>query len=259
VAAVAFSIDETNRVRQLVELSATVEPTDDPDRFDLNVTLLLQPDEIEVGDYTVLVGFSEAFVSLETFGCEADRATKFGMRRVAESGVRTQSTEKSVKATVSRQVAHEAVVKGKISLVDNALELGGKASETSSQTTDVTLTVKEEHSKLHIPVESIGNDRWLISEETGSNLTGYYLSYQRLCHLVKRRAASNRFGASLSFRVKRRDIEIQVVDNRSYLKLNKTKEKLLAILLGKFFDSSKAERDNQAITFSETVIDDQGQ
>lgn len=252
----AFNVDHQNYIRQLVELSVSAEQTNDPFSVDLNVTLMVQPDEIEIGDYTVEVGFAEAFLTLETHGCSADQATKFGMRRIAGK-TSTRAIEKSVKASVSNATANEAVATGKISVVAASLQASAKSSSSRTETTDVTMVSKEDETIEYLPVEAIGNDRWKVACTAGDQLGGFYMTDERLCRLVKATKPSNRFGASLALKVRRRDIGIAITKNRTFLGLEKNKEKLLALMVARHLGGCGS-HDEQSITFSEAVADDQG-
>ncbi|CDZ64358.1 hypothetical protein [Neorhizobium galegae] len=250
------SYDDNNSLPQLVELSAKM--LEAPDGGDVHATLSIQSEEIDIGDYTVNVGFRAAYLCVDPYyGSKTEPSTKYGMRKVPEIIERKTTTDKTLKTGVSMASAAEAMIEGKMSAVDLNLRSSVKGSKSKTETRDLSLSDKEDRVIRHISVESIGNDRWKITEEDLSTLHGYYLSGERLCQIVQRQQLSNRTGATLRVQVRRKDLEIDITENRAFFGTN-NKRKLIGILVAKYLSEQMRDGSEDVITFSSSDVNNEG-
>ncbi|CUX45910.1 hypothetical protein AGR7C_Lc120050 [Agrobacterium deltaense Zutra 3/1] len=253
-----FRSNDNNAIPELVELFARVDETGDPNTFELRASLQINPDEIDVGDYTISVEIIGAHLSVDSFGCTIDPHAKHGKRVHAERLARTITTEKSYRVAVSATVAEEAAAEMSLSLVDASLKANAKHSKSDTRSTDMTLSERQENLSEHIPVESVGNNRWKVSEEKKRALRGYYLDDAKLCILTKSLRPSNRLGASITVEVARRDIAVTISQDRRFLRMSQTKEKLLGALIAKRLSKSSLATSERAITFASVEVDHEG-
>jgi hypothetical protein len=254
----AFRSHENNPVAELVELYANIHDTDTPDSFEMTATLQINPDEIDVGDYTIQVNILEAHLSVEAFGSTVDPHAKHGKRVHAESVPRTVTTDRSLKVAVSTTDAREAAADMSLSMIEASLKAGAKRQRSDTQSTDVSLSERQEKTTEHIPVEAVGNNRWKVSDEGDRPLQGYYLDNVRLCTLLKSASPSNRLGASISLEVARRNIGVSITKDRRMLKITQNKDKLLGVLMAKRLAKVTAATNEKGITFSVVEVDHEG-
>ncbi|AUW40617.1 hypothetical protein [Rhizobium leguminosarum] len=160
----AFRSHENNPVAELVELHASIHETNG-DSFEMRATLLINPDEIDVGDYTIRVNIHEAYLSVDAFGCAVDLNTKHGKRVHAESVPRNVATERSLKVGVGITAATEAAAE--VSFATLAAALKANQKHTNTRTTDVSLSERQEKTTEHSP---------------GSKVRGYIISKSVLRH-----------------------------------------------------------------------------
>lgn len=252
-----FKSMENNPLPELVELYAAVSEIS-LNAFELRTTLLINPEEIDVGDFSLQVDLLEAHVSVDAFGCTVDPNSKYGKRVHPQSVPRTVVTERSYKVAVSTTDAREAAAELSLSMVDTAVRAGGKRSRSGELSTDVSLSERQEQTSEHFPVEAVGNNRWKVSEDGGDPLRGYYLNDVQLCRFSKSPDPTNRLGASVSVEVAKRNILITIVKDRRVFRTPQNKEKLLAILIAKRLAKVTAASNERAITFSVVEVEDEG-
>lgn len=254
----AFRSNDNNAVPELVELNAKFDETDNPNTFELRASLLINPEEIDVGAYTIRVEIWEAHLSVEAFGCTVDPHAKYGKRVHSERVPRTVTTEKSYRVAVSTTAAEEAAAEMSLSVVDAALKAGAKRSKSDTRSTDVALSERQDTSSEHIPVEAVGNNRWKVSEEKEKPLRGYYLDDAKLCRLTISSQSSNRLGASITLEVAKRNIGVGLTQDRRLLRPTLSKERLLGALVAKCLSKGSLAPSERAITFASVEIDHEG-
>lgn len=254
----SFSSNDDYPVPQLVEMTARVAETKNADVSVLHTTLAIHPDEIEVGEYTIGVKVRTAYLSVEAHGANVDPNSKHGMKKIPEVTERKKSTERSVRTAVGVTLAAEAAMTGKFDAVNVGLEQTLKASAHATETTDVTLSEREDLTLQHYPVEAIGGDRWRVADADGDSLSGYYLANDQLCRLVKKTGRPNRLGATVKVQIKRKDIDVEVVKNRAFLRISRNKESLLGILVSQHLSSQVKDTSEEVITFATTEITHEG-
>ena len=254
----AFKSHENNPVAELVGLYASVHDTDIPDTFEMKVTLQINPDEIDVGDYTIQVNILEAQLSVDAFGCTVDPRAKYGKRVHPETVTRTVVAERGLKVGVSVAKAREATAEMSMSAIAPGLKAAARQQRTDTQSTDISLSERRENTTEHIPVEAVGNNRWKVSDEEDKPLKGYYLDDVNLCTLVKSAALTNRLGASSSLEVARRNIGVSIIKDRRLWKSTQNKDKLLGVLMAKRLAKVTASTNNGGITFSVVEVDHEG-
>lgn len=228
-----YHIVNSTPLSQLVELSAEVTETEEGTKADVKVTLQIQPDEVDLGEFSVEIQIHEAFLVLTADGNRTEQTSKHGMRNAGERVAGKKSIEKSVSAGVNRSVAIEGIAEAIFSGIDANLKASMKGSRSVDEKREASMVEKHEVTYEHIPVEAIGNDRWKVSEESRHVLRGYYLTDARLCVLTKNPGRPNNIGVQLSLKVKPKDIDVDVIKDRRVIKLSTNKQKLLSILAAK--------------------------
>lgn len=238
-----------NPVSQLAELYAEV--VEDPGglRAEVKVTLSLQPDEIDIDDFSVGVSIREAYLVVTADGQQTEHSTKHGMRNAGERISSKRTLEKMVSAVVSNEAAIEGVAEANFAAVDASLKASAKVSKSHDETRPTSLTERRELDFEHIPVEAIGSDRWKISNEGGAPLRGYYLTDERLCVLVRNTVRPNLKAVQISLKAKPKDVDVEVMKDRRLLKLSINKTKLLGILAAKHL-GTLSESSEEALTLA---------
>lgn len=253
----AFSVINSSPLRNLVELNCRVAEANDPDSADLHVTLMVQPDEVDIGEYDVVVKIRSLLLCVEVHGCDTDPTTKYGARHHKAVETKRAKVDRSVKATISKSQAIEAVAKGQFDGIKGALEASLKTTANASEQQEVVLSESEEMEHHHFIVEAIGGDRWRVQHSDEKPLKGHYVADDRLCRLIKRPWPANRFAATISAQVKRRDIEAEVVKNKKFLGwTSPNRDKIIGLLLSKELSEQPHDQSGNAITFASSEFND---
>lgn len=249
----------SNPLRNLVELTCRGVESNIPDAVDLHVHLMIYPDEMDIGDYTVKLHFSSLMICVEVAGCNTDPVSKFGVRRNDAVDVTKRKVEKSLKTAVSESVAIEAVVEGNFEVMTPALKVASTAKGSAASQREIALAESEEVVSRSHNVEAIGNDRWLVEHEDSRPLRGSYANDERFCRLVKKTNRSNQFGARVSAQVRKRDITTEVTENRKLLPWKTpNRDKILALLVSENLETEEQDRSGDTITFSSSEFYDAG-
>lgn len=250
---------DSNPLRNLVELTCRGVESNVPDAVDLHVNLMIQPDEIDVGDYTVKMHFTSLMICVEVAGCNTDPASKYGLRKNDAVDVTKKKVEKSLKASVSESTAVEAVMDGSFEAMKPALKVAASAKGAATKQREVGMTEQEDIEIKSYIVEAIGNDRWRVEHEDRRQLRGNYANDERFCRLLKSNAKSNRFGARVSAQVRKRDVEAEVTESRKRISWAKpNKEKILALLVSENLETEEQDRSGDTITFASSEFYDAG-
>lgn len=253
----AFRASTNNPLPEIVELHSSMNDLS-PSSLELKATLLINPEEIDVGDFTLQVEVSEAYVSVDAFGCIVDPHSKYGKRVHSQTISRTVATERRLGTSVSTTIANEAAAEFSFSMVDAALRTGGKRNKSDTSSTEVSLTERHEHVTSHFPVEAVGNNRWKVRNESGDPLRGHYLDDVELCRLSRSSNPTNRLGASVSVEVAKRNISVTVLKDRRFFGTTPNKERLLSILVAKRLAKVTPVANERALTFSVVEVEDEG-
>ncbi len=255
----AFSTKDHSPLRHLVELTATMEPLEVGGIANVHATLQIRSDEIEVGEYTVEVGFSTAYLVVDAEGGSVAAEGKFGMRVTAEFVDDKIITEESQKKGEKLSNTNEVSGEGAINLTNPALKMAGKKARTNDRSNDTSTSTKREVVKRHIPVEAIGSDRWKITEQGGEPLNAHYLTKkQPLCSIVRSAQLSNRFGSTLTLQVKRKDVAAKVVSPTRIAFLTPNKNTILSLLARQHLAGLAQDASPQIITFAASEVYDEG-
>lgn len=255
----AFSSNDKSPLRQLVELNATMAHAGDDSTATLHTTLQIRSDEIDIGQYSVAVGFRAAYLVVDAEGGSVAPENKFGMRITPEFDEEKTTVERVVKSGKKQSSANEITGEGGGGLAALAAKITGKKSKASERTRDETVSEKVETARKYIPVEAIGGDRWLISAKDGGPLDAHFVTQsQRLCEIIKGPQLSNRFGASVSVRIRRRDIDTNITSSRLIPLLDPNKEAILRILMNEHLAELTQDANRQTITFACSEVYDEG-
>lgn len=258
----AYTSLDTNPLANLVELkSVLVEHGTLPDQCQLQVTLGVFTDDVQVDGANIEVGITNASLVLSVNGMGIVDRSKLGIDEAAKEIDLSSRSETTVSTRAEKSVAAKAIVDGKVSATD--LSAGGSLSESrqSSDSSEFKLSEIRENNARHLPVKSVGNNAWRISEPNNEKLDKTYINSDILCEL-KHNPMANRISTELVVIAKQRYIQAKITEDSSrkiFHRRNFNAKKVIGILVSKALHEINSDRPFEGIVhFSKSTSEING-
>lgn len=259
---VAYTSLDTNPLANLVELtSVLVEHGTLPDQCKLQVTLGVFADDVHLDGAIIEVGITNASLALSVSGMGIVDRSKLGIDEAPKEIDLSSQSATTVSTRAENSVAAKAIFEGKISATDLSANSSLSESRQRSDSSEVKLTETRENVAKHLPVKSVGNNTWRISELNNEKLDKTYINCETLCELIHKPMA-NKISAELNVYAKQRNIHAKITEDRKIALFGRSKynaKKVIGILVAKALHELNSDRPFEGIVhFSKSTSEFDG-
>ena len=252
-----FFSDDKNPLPDLVELKSRISDESGEDGpYRLRTDLGVFTNDVSIEHWTIEVSLRQVTLSMELEGVDVVPGTKHGIDLAPIVSATKLTVETSKNKEVEATVGSKFSAEGSASAFNPKGFVGYTREPGRKEKTTETYKEQSEKSVRHLPVKSVGDNKWRISSSGDMVLDLTYLNNTVLCDLCRKNPNPNRVAIKLEIYATERHIDTKLIKDTRLVGLRPNKEKLLTVLTSKALaEVSGSSPYNGEIVFSVSTVE----